>query len=296
MHGLNLQDALAGWNLWSPSRPIVCKPEVVRPMSGGLTNHSYLLRAGDQYMVLRLNTANSEQLGLDRDMEQNTWLNAAAMDLAPALIHVDPAHKYLVSEYLIPNTLGQSNVQHVDYLRRLAELLVRVHQLPAEGVVLNISLRANHYWQSVEQLKIPFVKTLLPLRKKLEDFFSLIRIESRAESNLSLCHNDPVAENVIDTKQGLFLIDWEYAAVGDPYFDLAVYIHSEELGQEAVKFLLDAYCDGANESCHVRLKMAEANFLYMDLLWHVLQEKAYGHNLLSQKLKILMDLLEDIAS
>src|SRR5581483_3768020 len=36
-----------------------------------------------------------------------------------------------------------------------------------------------------------------------------------------LCHNDLLSANLIDDGRRLWLVDWEYAGIGHPLFDLA---------------------------------------------------------------------------
>jgi thiamine kinase-like enzyme len=55
------------------------------------------------------------------------------------------------------------------------------------------------------------------------------------------CHNDLLAGNLIDDGKKIRIIDWEYAAMGDPFFDLGNYAANQELGPEASRFLLKEY-------------------------------------------------------
>ena len=50
----------------------------------------------------------------------------------------------------------------------------------------------------------------------------------------ALCHNDLVHSNIIDGDP-VRLIDWEYSAVGDPYFDLAIVVRHHQLKADRVE-------------------------------------------------------------
>lgn len=57
-----------------------------------------------------------------------------------------------------------------------------------------------------------------------------------------ICHHDMVPENIIETDRGLFIIDWEYAALGHPGLDFlrlygADYINNHQQ-QESLQALL----------------------------------------------------------
>jgi thiamine kinase-like enzyme len=56
-----------------------------------------------------------------------------------------------------------------------------------------------------------------------------------------LCHNDLGRGNFIDDGTQLWLIDWEYAGVGDPYYDLAFIAHNNRLSPEEEAELVQAY-------------------------------------------------------
>jgi thiamine kinase len=65
---------------------------------------------------------------------------------------------------------------------------------------------------------------------------------ARDAQHPALCHNDLVCENVVLAQgQGLVLIDWEYAGVGDPYFDLGVVVRHHDLRKELTEYFLGAY-------------------------------------------------------
>jgi thiamine kinase-like enzyme len=74
----------------------------------------------------------------------------------------------------------------------------------------------------------------------------LLRRLSADPSRLCLCHNDLNSTNILDTGS-LYLIDWEYAAIGDPYFDLATIIQHHGLVEGQVECLLAAYKDRVSD-------------------------------------------------
>lgn len=50
-----------------------------------------------------------------------------------------------------------------------------------------------------------------------------------------------------DKNKNIFLVDWEYASMGDVHFDLAYFIESSELTKEEEKMFLKAYGDDYEE-------------------------------------------------
>jgi thiamine kinase-like enzyme len=58
------------------------------------------------------------------------------------------------------------------------------------------------------------------------------------------CHDDLLTANVLLTADGgLQLVDWEYAGMGDRWFDLGNFAVNNELDTEAEALLIEAYFD-----------------------------------------------------
>ena len=46
------------------------------------------------------------------------------------------------------------------------------------------------------------------------------------------CHNDLLAANFIDDGERVWIVDWEYAGMGDPFFDLANFAVNNGLDED----------------------------------------------------------------
>ena len=55
------------------------------------------------------------------------------------------------------------------------------------------------------------------------------------------CHNDLLTANFLDDGGRLRLLDWEYAGMNDPHFDLANFASHHDLEPDAEVALLAAY-------------------------------------------------------
>ena len=61
---------------------------------------------------------------------------------------------------------------------------------------------------------------------------------------LAPCHNDPLAENFLDTGERMVIVDWEYAGMNDPMWDLGDLSVEAGFGPAQDAALLRAYFDG----------------------------------------------------
>ncbi len=82
----------------------------------------------------------------------------------------------------------------------------------------------------------------------------------------TLCHNDVHHRNIIDGR-ALMLIDWEYAAVGDPMFDLASFACYHDLDAAERLHLIESYAPRAAAVLAQSFDNYCWLFDYMHLLW-----------------------------
>ena len=57
------------------------------------------------------------------------------------------------------------------------------------------------------------------------------------------CHDDLLAANLLGDGKRVWLVDWEYAGMGDRYFDLGNLSINNGFGEDDDRALLDAYWD-----------------------------------------------------
>ena len=84
-----------------------------------------------------------------------------------------------------------------------------------------------------------------------------------------LCHNDSHWDNVLDDGDDLWVIDWEYAGMGDPMFDLAA--NAFELTASGKDTLLSAYYGATSDELRATLDDMIAVFLAWNVAWSMVQ-------------------------
>lgn len=276
------------WHNWSAARPTL-----LGPLNGGLTNRSYLLETGGTRLVLRQNSPISTALDLDRSAEERALRLADRAGLCAPLIYCDPGHHYLVTRYLGGK---QWNVDSESALQRLAQLLRNIHRLPAIGAELDIDRKISRYWLSIAT-DDRFSRSLRSLHRKVHPHIVAARSLS---SGSVLCHNDLLTENLIVTAgERLYAIDWEYAATGDPFYDLAVIAEEHRLTEGQQQALLSEYLQRATEkSDWQRLHHWQVIYGYLSVLWYAVQfsSDALTGPQLEREFTARMDSLSDLAA
>jgi aminoglycoside phosphotransferase (APT) family kinase protein len=207
-----LSQALANWPSWplGLTRP----PTVVGTLSG-FTNQGVVLNTGDQLLVLRLNRIGAESLGISRDQEYQIWQSVANLGVAPRLIHIDPQDNYVLYQYIQGRVWTPNDLEKPAQIERLREKIHRFQDARIDLPARNYIHYLEHYWN---QLKDTPVATA-SLVDKWQAFQPTLESLQKSDWQPVLSHHDLIPENIIDTSQQLYIVDWEYAALGHPDLD-----------------------------------------------------------------------------
>jgi thiamine kinase len=249
---LKIHQALAQWQHWQCAPALASQPTVTRELAGGLSNSSLLVHSDNRAFVLRLDGHSPQRLGLSRNAEWRAHKNAAAHGLAPQPVYFNPELGILVSEYCEQDSKLLSGQQE---LEAIADLLRGIHALPAVKFRLQALDRAMHYLGVLGEKNLPaeFIATCKRLQQG---------------ANLCLCHNDLLRENRLQRDGRLLAIDWEYTALGDPWFDLAVICEGDALQEQQCLQLLEAWLQApADAGQEQRLQDYRQVYRVLSTLW-----------------------------
>lgn len=218
-----------------------------RQLSDGPTNASWLVEGAGACWVLRLDKPAAVELGLDRVNEAGVIEALVETGLAPGPVFTDLAAGVLLRPYIEGRSWTARDLQSVENLALLGPLLRRLHAVRPVGKSFEPLAAARRYARagSGEQ-SARWLTEAAALQAELDAL----------ERRNCLCHNDLVAENILGGPEP-GLIDWEYAAVGDPMFDLAVVLEHHGLGAQSETVLLESYllrAPTAADLHHLRLQ------------------------------------------
>lgn len=194
----------------------------------GPISDSWRVLGPDGPLVLRKDRLLAHSLGLDREAEWAHLKIAYAADLGPEPLARDIERGLLVTRFLAGTPWSER--PETDWAAH-GELMRRVHQAPArEGKVFDPVGVARAYRRGTAAPHAgEWLNRVISLASGLEP-----------EAERCLCHHDAHRGNVIGSSPTR-LIDWEYAAHGDPLFDLAVVSRFHGLGSEQNKNLLSGW-------------------------------------------------------
>ena len=227
----------------------------VEPLGGGITNRNFRVEAAGEEFVLRIGGKDTELLGIDRVAEHAASCVAADLGLGPEVVAFVEPEGYLVTRYV------DGEVGKVD-LERVGAALRRLHDGPALPARFD-SFRVVEAYRATAHERGVAVPSAYPRAKEIAD-----RIERRRSgTTLRPCHNDLLSANFIDDGIRLWLVDWEYAGMGDPFFDLGNFAVNNELREEGENELLAAYGSDDAEALVLMRFMSD----FREAMWGIVQ-------------------------
>src|SRR3954452_6002165 len=212
-------------------------------LSGGITNRNFLVTiAGeaDRY-VIRLAGNDTYLLGISREVEHAATVAAAGVGVGPEVTAFIRPEGYLVTRFIDGAPVSDGAVREPETLVRVATSLRRIHDgPPIPG--LFIPLRIVEAYRALAAARGGRIPPESELAAAIGRRIELACLENPIE--LRPCHNDLLNANFIDDGQRIRIVDWEYAGMGDPFFDLGNFSINHELSADEDAVLLAAY-DGA---------------------------------------------------
>ena len=252
----------------------------VAALSGGIENHSCRVSSAAGDWVLRIAGARDARFAINRVAELQVQTLAAERGFAPAVVHADAARGILVSRYLEGSVWTRQQARSPDGIRILGARLAQLHSLEPPRNIRRVNVHdvLAHYLELPAVAAAPISRADIAARLR----WSLATYRAPPPA---LCHNDLHHLNVIGNAPPYF-VDWEYAGVGDPVFELAAVIGSHDLDADQRDVLLASHGGGFVPAHVTRM------CLVFDCLHALWLDAADGWNSLStERLAALTDRL-----
>jgi thiamine kinase len=240
-------------------------PVTLKPLAAGLVNESYRVERDGRVYSMRL-AADVLALGVDHEWECRVLQCAARAGLAPAIACCEPSRGLLVAEWTGGRAWTAAELWQSGNIRAMTGLIRRVHALPIPRPARIMSPAAwiAHYGRAAARAGMRAAASA-GLRGAANSHLELLA--GIPSAHPVLCHSDLHRLNVAAGER-LVLLDWEYAHVSDPYWDLAAWIANNDGTASFAADVLAGYLErpaGALES--ERLRVLTWLYDYVCLLW-----------------------------
>jgi len=237
----------------------------IRPLPG-LTNRNYKITTSGGTYVLRLPGTGTENY-IDREAEAHDAALAAGAGLTPEILYADPATGLMLTRFVDgAETLTASAMHDPSTLRDAAQILRRLHD---SGLKFRREMRVFDKIDSYLQKSPRATAQFGEVRRAAEKLRNLV---DDPERRLVPCHIDPTPHNFIrgrgpDGVSRLYLIDWEYAEMSEPAYDLAGLSIEAEFSDVEERALLAAYGEGVKGATPDRFAAYKASLYLMAGSW-----------------------------
>lgn len=232
---------------------------------GGLTNHTYKVRVetGKLYAI-RIPGDGTEELIVRKDEKISTQL---ACDLgidAKTLYFGDDGSK--VAEYICNAvTMSAQTLKQPEQIKQVAQVFQKLHGCGVNtGVAFEVFDMAAGYEKIIEQNNVFLFDDYAQTKRQVMQIKQ--EIDRLCNPAKVPCHNDPLCENWILGDGKMYLIDWEYAGMNDPLWDLADVSIEAGYSREQEQELLQSYLNTPVLD-NTEWKHFLANKIYVDYLW-----------------------------
>ena len=240
-------------------------------LSGGITNRNFLITiaGGKDRYVIRLAGNDTHLLGISREVEHAATVAAAGVGVGPEVTAFIRPEGYLVTRFIEGSPVSIEQVREPDTLTRIADSLRRIHQgPPIPG--LFVPLRIVAAYRALAQSRGVRIPPEYDLADAIGRRIELACLADPVE--LRPCHNDLLNANFIDDGVRIRIVDWEYAGMGDPYFDLGNFSINHELTPDHDANLLGQYHGSVPIARLARLTLMRVVSDFREAMWGVLQQ------------------------
>lgn len=226
-------------------------------LTGGITNKLYRVRLSDggDYVV-RVHGQKTD-LFIDRDVEAENIRRMASAGIAAKLVKYLPEKNVTIVEYIAGSVFKNADFLKVELLEMLVRPIKLIHKAqtrlpklfdPFEGV-----LQLYQVFRDVGPDYPEF-----DIRGTIDVLQRIWEMAEMPHSDYVPCHNDLLADNFIkaeDTErypEQVYLIDWEYAGMSTPYYDISDMFQEILVPVEIEEKILRIYWEDSNMDEHIR--------------------------------------------
>ena len=237
----------------------------IEPLGGGITNHNFKVEVAGEAYVLRIAGADTELLGIDRGAEHAAAAIAAQLGVGPEVVEF--VHGSLVTRFVDGGIVPLDEMRQPDALRETAGLLRRIHDGPPFPARFDSFRVVEIYRRRAEQHGVAIPPVYEDAKARADDLEATLG--PRPEQP---CHNDLLNANFIAGPDGIRIVDWEYAGMGDRFFDLANFSVNHELTDEETETFLEAYLGEVTNDDREHLRAMRFMSDFREAMWGVVQQ------------------------
>ena len=200
-------------NLLSSAFNNKCDISTMTPI-GGLNNDNFKVTCNNFNYFVRISS--SSYIYNDINEELTILKKASDLNICPSVIYFDSSTRNLLMNWIDGRMPTEIESNNEIFITALTEKLKTLHSLTSTNVFNPFSEIRKIIFSNKDYFfdTVPYILNLLENLNTIETLVKNSYMEG-------LCHNDLNPSNILLTDKNLYIVDYEFAARGDIFFDLA---------------------------------------------------------------------------
>ncbi len=243
-------------------------------LKGGITNHNYRIDAGGKAYMLRITGEGTDLLGIKRDVEHAANKAAGLLGVAPEVLYFIEPEGYLVTRFVQGKRIPPVEMVKPENVRRVVRKLRLYHtRAPQVAGEFNVFRRIEYLTGISKSHHCRFPPDFDWVLEKVKQVEETLGKDPYVPTP---CHCDLLNLNFLDEETPgeigeVRILDWEYAGMGDIFFDLANFSHHHRFSDELVHVLLQEYFGEVQPKHFARLKLMWPMSTVHEAMWGTTQ-------------------------
>jgi thiamine kinase-like enzyme len=243
-------------------------------LKGGITNKNYKVETGGKAYMLRITGEGTDLLGIKREIEHASNKAAGLLGVAPEVLYFIEPEGYLVTRFIIGKRIPPDEMVKPYNIRRVIRKLRMYHtRAPEVKGEFNVFRRVEHLIKISKEHNSKFPFDFDWIMSKMHEVEEALKKDPYVPTP---CHCDLLNLNFLDEETPgeigeVKILDWEYAGMGDIFFDLGNFSHHHRFSDELVNVLLQEYFGEVTPRVFARLKLMWPMSTIHEAMWGTTQ-------------------------
>ena len=238
-------------------------------LTAGITNRNYLLEGAGERVVVRVFGADTRLLGIDRVAEDVAARAAAAAGVGPPVLAFMPEAGCLVTRFVDGAPVPVEELERPDVIAAVVRSVRAVHACAPIPSTFDVFRIVEEYAALARGRGVP----LPPAHGEAHALADRIETTlAEAPMPATTCHNDLLNANFLIEGDHVWILDYEYAGMGDPFFDLGNLSINNGLSATGQELLLAAYFGDVHDGHRARLGLMRMMSDLREAMWGVVQQ------------------------
>jgi thiamine kinase-like enzyme len=238
-------------------------------LSDGITNRNFKVDVGGESFVVRIPGRDTELLGIDRSTEREAAEAAAAAGVAPEVFAYVPERRALITRFVVADPLPPEHLERDDVLDAVVVSVRAIHAMPPLPSRFDPFEIVREYRTTATERGVPIPEAYDEAIVAADAIRSAFDKSPMPDCS---CHNDLLNANLLMRDGRVLIVDYDYAGVGDRFFDLGNLAINNGMSEDAQRRLLERYFGEVRPVHLARQALMRVMSDFREAMWGVVQQ------------------------